>query len=164
MSTSEQLSACGVCFSVWPSISTSHSTDVLVCFLLTGFPIPTIFFRCVLELTHNHSLTNVPALGEVSVHFLCLLVVFILNFSHFCLSHFTFFSNISFFLCVSQHFFLCHFISLSLLLAIVLSLQFSPLYQFCLFVIPSQLSLFFLSVCTPLCTCFTSSLFLPVPP
>ena len=43
-------------------------------------------------------------------------------FSHFCLSHSIFFSIISFFVCVSKHLFLCWFVSLYLILAIVLSL------------------------------------------
>lgn len=118
-----------VCFSVWASVSTSRSMDVLVYFSLIGSLIPTIPLLCVLELT---CVLFIPIDVLVCISLVCRsLCVSSLGcshskyhcFSHFCLS-----------LCVSKQLFLCQFVSLSLFMAIVLSLKFSPPQQFCLFV------------------------------
>ena len=118
-----------VCPSVWAPVSASWSMDVLVYFLLTRSLIPTILFLCVLELTCVLFIPiDVPVCISLVCRSLCVSSLSCSHskyhcFSHFCLS-----------LCVSKQLFLCQFVSLSLIMAIVLSLKFSPPHQFCLFV------------------------------
>lgn len=50
---SEQLSACGICFSVEASVSTSRPEDIFVCYSLTRSLILTILLLCVSEFMHR---------------------------------------------------------------------------------------------------------------
>ena len=129
MSVFEELSVCGVFFCLG------------ICKHLSVYGCPCLFLTHWVSHSHHslslcartymctiYSLIDVPVYISLVYRSLCVSFLGCSHskyhcFSYFCLS-----------LCVAKQLFLCQFVSLSLIMAIVLSLKFSPPHQFCLFV------------------------------